>query len=164
MVSLQPLNDDEATDFLDQSVREFLAERVPAAQLTSDLVATMHKELRTEFLTAGIGTRGHHFDAILSEGERVGQVWFGPQAGHDTELYIGEINIRAERRREGHARAAVQLILEHARRSHVACVRLTVAQDNTAAVAFYESVGFKTSRSDEVDCEMWIAVATGEAI
>ena len=74
-------------------------------------------------------------------------------------LDLGRDAARAERRREGHARAAVERILDHARSSHFARVGLTVTRADTDAVDLYESLGFVTTRRDDTDREMWVAVS-----
>ena len=54
-------------------------------------------------------TSSHRFEAIISNGDGVGPVWFGPLQDDDSDLYNCDISITAERRREGHARAAIDL-------------------------------------------------------
>ena len=158
MVSFEPLAIDEANAFLDESIREFVSERVPADH--ADIaVEKIREELSHRLLPNGILTSGHHFDAIISNGDGVGRVWFGPLQDDESDLYICDISIAAERRREGHARAAVERILDHARSSHFARVGLTVTQTNTDAIDLYESLKFVTTRRDDTDCEMWVVVS-----
>ncbi len=78
--------------------------------------------------------------------------------GSDTDVYICDITIDVERRREGHARAAIELILDSATQSHASRVGLTVVQANTDAIGLYESLGFVTTRSDDTEREMWTVV------
>ena len=104
-------------------------------------------------------TSGHRFEAIVSNGDGVGRVWFGPLQDDESDLYICDISIAAERRREGQARAAVERILDHARSSHFARVGLTVTQTSTDAIDLYESLGIVTTRRDDTDREMWVVVS-----
>ena len=157
MVSFEPLAIGEANAFLNESIREFVAERVPADHVDAG-IERMREELSQRLLPNGILTSGHRFVAIICNGERVGRVWFGPLKDDESDLYIFDISISGERRREGHARAAVERILDHARSRHFARVGLTVTQANTDAIDLYESLGFVTSRSDDTDREMWVAV------
>ena len=120
-------------------------------------------ELRHRLLPDGILTAGHRFEAIVSDGERVGRVWFGPLQVGDNDVYICDISIAVERRREGHARAAIELILDHATQIDATRVGLTVAQANTNAIGLYESLGFVTSRSDATAREMWTVVGARPA-
>ena len=76
-------------------------------------------------------TSSHRFEAIISKRDGVGRVWFGPLQDDDSDLYNCDISITAERRREGRARAAIDL---------------------------YESLGFVTTRRDDTDREMWVVV------
>ena len=77
-------------------------------------------------------TSGHRFEAIVSNGDGVGRVWFDPLQDDESDLYNCDISIAAERRREGHGRAAIDL---------------------------YESLGFVTTRRDDTDREMWVVVS-----
>jgi ribosomal protein S18 acetylase RimI-like enzyme len=158
MVSFEPLAIDEANAFLDESIREFVFERVPADHVDAG-IERMREELSQRLLPNGILTSGHRFEAIISNGEGVGRVWFGPVQEDESDLYICDISIAAERRREGHGRAAVERILDHARSNHFARVGLTVTQAKTDAIDLYESLGFITTRSDDTDREMWVVVS-----
>ena len=157
MVSFEPPAIDEANAFLDESIREFVFERVPADHVDA-AVEKMREELNRDSPN-GILTSGHRFEAIISNGDGVGRVWFGPLQDDESDLYICDISITAERRREGHARAAVERILDHARSSHFARVGPTVTRADTDAVDLYESLGFVTTRRDDTDREMWVAVS-----
>jgi ribosomal protein S18 acetylase RimI-like enzyme len=158
MIAFEPLAIDEANAFLDESIREFVIERVPADHVDAG-IEKMREELSQRLLTDGIRTNGHRFEAIVSNGETVGRVWFGPLQHDGSDLYICDISIATERRREGHARAAVERILDHARSSPFARVGLTVTQGNFDAIDLYESLGFVTTRSDDTEREMWVVVS-----
>ena len=76
MVSFEPLAIDEANAFLDESIREFVSERVPADH--ADIaVEKIREELSQRLLPNGTLTNGHRFEAIISNGDGVGRVWFG---------------------------------------------------------------------------------------
>lgn len=158
MVAFEPLDVDEANAFLDESIRDFLTERSLAGQATDDDFETMRRELRQQLLPEGIHTSGHRFEAILSNGERVGRIWFGPLRDSATDVYICDISIAIDRRREGHARAAIELVIDLAEHSQATRVGLTVAQANTAAIALYESLGFVSTRGNDTEREMWVIV------
>lgn len=87
--------------------------------------------------------------AIVSDGERVGRVWFGPLQGSHTDMYICDITIGENHRGQVHAKAAIELILDDARQHHRSRVGLTVAHAYVDAVALYESLGFVTTGSDD---------------
>ena len=59
------------------------------------------------------------------------------------ELHITTIAVRPEYRRRGHARAMIGAAL--AAYPHAACVDLEVRPTNAAAVALYESLGFRAT-------------------
>ena len=117
MVSFEPLAIDEANAFLDESIREFVSERVPADHVDAG-IEKMREEFSQRLLPNEIPTSGHRFEAIISNGEGVGRVWFGPLQDDESDLYICDNSIAAERRREGHAQAALKRILNHARWRH----------------------------------------------
>ena len=59
------------------------------------------------------------------------------------ELHVTTIAVRPERRRRGHARALIGAALAAYPRAR--CVHLEVRPTNTAAVALYESLGFRVT-------------------
>lgn len=160
VTSFEPLDIDEANAFVEESIRGFLAERLPAHQITHAHIERVRDELRQRLVPDGALTDGQRFESIVSDGERVGRVWFATLQDIGKDVYICDISIEAERRREGHARAAIELILDHASRLDAARVGLTVAQTNGDAIALYESLGFVTGKSDAAEREMWAVVGT----
>lgn len=161
MVSFEPLNIDEANDFVESSIRGFVAERLPADHVTDAILDRVRPELRERLLPNRTLTSGHRFEAIVSGGERVGRVWFGPLHENPSDVYICDITVDAERRREGHARAAIELVLVDAAQRRASRVGLTAAQSNTGAISLYEALGFVTTRSDAAEREMWAVVVPG---
>lgn len=88
VVSFEPLDIGEANAFLERSLRDFLAERLSADQVTDALLDRARNELRQRLLPDGTLTSGHRFEAIVSGGERVGLVWFGPPQGIDRRVHL----------------------------------------------------------------------------
>jgi histidinol dehydrogenase len=70
------------------------------------------------------------------------------------ELYVWRLMIAAEHQRRGHGRAAMQWVVEEARRLGVAQVALSNVEGNPAGV-FYERFGFRyTGHIDDGELEM----------
>lgn len=161
VIAFVPLDADEANAFVEENIQGFLVERLPAEQVTDANAERLRDELRLRLLPDGVLTAGHRFEAIVSEGERVGRIWFGTLDDGSDDVYICDISIAVQHRREGHARAAIEQVVDHARQVGAAQVGLTVTQANTGAIGLYESLGFVTGRSDVTEREMWAAVDGG---
>lgn len=161
MIALELLDVDEATAAVEESIQEFIIERLPVSELTDDGTRKMRSALRQRLMTEGLPRGSHCLAAIISEGVNVGRVWFGPLDGDDTAVYVYDIRVAADHRRNGYARAAMQLIVDHAAHCGARRVGLSVAHANAGAIDLYESLGFVTRHTDDFQREMWTEVDHG---
>ncbi len=67
-VSFEPLGIDEANAFLEESIQGFVAERLPAEQVTDANLDRVRRELLQRLLPNGTLTSGHRLQASVSGG------------------------------------------------------------------------------------------------
>lgn len=114
------------------------------------------REQRARLLPEGVATPGHRFVWIGGgDGRRIGECWFGPLAGSETDWYVFDIELAEGHRGRGYGRAAVQAVVERCRRAGARRVGLTVARDNAPALAAYRAAGFVVGREAGDSLELW---------
>jgi len=115
--------------------------------------------LRTQILDLQYRTRrlGAHSSypegesrIILLDGEPAGWLY---TAVLEEKLWVAEVMVLPEFRGRGAGAAALSEVLAEARRTGK-CVGLTVNTTNTAAIRFYERLGFERTGGSEVQYEM----------
>jgi ribosomal protein S18 acetylase RimI-like enzyme len=117
------------------------------------MIGQQHAKL----LPDGVATPGHRFVWICSPaGERVGECWFGPLFGSDTDWYVFDIELDEAHRGRGLGQAAMAAIADVCRTMGASRLGLSVAADNERAIAAYRAVGFVATRQDETSAEMWL--------
>lgn len=158
MIRFEPLSVEEANAFVDEGILDFLNERSTSGHVTVDEFDRAKSDQQRDLLPDGVHTVGQRFETIVVDDTNVGRIWFGPLMGNPTDIYIYDIRIEAERRRRGHAREAIELVIAHAHDGGATRVGLTVAEAHHAAVGLYEQLGFTTARSDTVQREMWLEI------
>lgn len=70
-------------------------------------------------------------------------IWSG-----DLECYLSELYVVPQRRRQGLGRALMEASIEHARQRGATYMDLATGDDDTAARALYESLGFSNRGGD----------------
>ncbi|MDX6581104.1 MAG: hypothetical protein QOI10_288 [Solirubrobacterales bacterium] len=81
----------------------------------------------------------------------IAQLRFFPSMWSDgSEAYLEELYIAPKRRGEGLGRALLEAAMEHARERGAMNIGLNTSEDDTAALALYESAGF-TNREGRPD-------------
>jgi len=75
----------------------------------------------------------------------IGVLWYECEAQSAQEAFINEIEIAPAYRRQGHGRAALQLLQARLRAQGVTRLELSVFSHNRAARAFYRTLGFSPS-------------------
>lgn len=102
------------------------------------------------------GSSGHQFRSIDDRGRTIGRLWYGPVTESSNDRYLFEIDIDEVERGRGAGRWALQAVISELDNSNVVRLGLNVSQSNTAAVALYESLGFKAGHANESGTEMWL--------
>ena len=108
-------------------------------------------------VAAILGPSGLHVDLAAELGRDIALPWVLRSAPSEPplafllawsvadELHLLDMATHPEHRRQGHSRALLQALLDHARREHKRLVLLEVRHTNAPAIALYQSVGFQTT-------------------
>lgn len=76
------------------------------------------------------------------DGEPHGLVWGVIHDAHSTSAHIYQMWVKAESRGQGVGRLLLRALIAWATELRLNSLYLTVNQDNSAAISFYESIGF----------------------
>ncbi len=105
-------------------------------------------ELR-RLLPSGAATPGHHVTHVVdvAEGGRVGVLWVGPSRQEPTQAWVFDVELDESARGRGLGRAAMLAAEDLARADGYASVGLNVFGPNRRARALYDSLGYRTVRT-----------------
>lgn len=106
-----------------------------------DARAKAEREM-AQLFPRGRARPGHHlFHLVDAErGERVGALWYRED---ERGLWLNQVTIAPDRRREGLGREAMALLEDEARRLGATRIELNVFGGNEPARAFYRSLGYR---------------------
>ena len=105
-----------------------------------------------ELLPLGLHSPGHQLFEILDpDGQAVGQAWL--HLGPTGRAHLYDLFIEPLRRREGHARRALQALLAEAARQGAGHLGLNVLAANEAALSLYRQLGFQV-HSLQLSCPL----------
>jgi len=145
VLTLEPLNADSFSEFLEQAVAGYASDNVAAGRwMPQDALSLARKETE-QLLPVGATTPGHYFFGISVPGTPapVGYLWLASmQRGSAKVAYIYQIVIKPEHRRHGYAREALRQAEAFAAEDGHAAMALNVFAPNTAAQALYRSLGY----------------------
>lgn len=99
-------------------------------------------------LPQGLDTPDHYIYEIISEstGAVVGVIWFASVAKHGIRsAFVYDVEIKAECRRQGYARAAFEALEILVRTLGLPSIGLNVFNHNPGAQALYESLGYEVT-------------------
>jgi ribosomal protein S18 acetylase RimI-like enzyme len=149
MPVLRPITDEEFSDWLDQAVPGYAAEKVAAGNWPEAGALERSQQEHLALLPQGPRTPDHHFFSILDdEGAQVGTLWFavkgeGEGEGARRVAYVYGVDVFEARRRQGHARRAFAALEDEVRRLGLSGIALHVFGHNTGAQALYAALGFR---------------------
>lgn len=130
-------NDVEAVASLIAAFRSWWGKDEPTLEEIRSTVAVLLDDPNTEFLLAASGD-GVPAAGVCQLRYRL-SVWTGADDCWLEDLYVGDAA-----RGAGLGRALVQAAFERARERGCRRIELDVNEENTAAIAFYERLGFTT--------------------
>jgi RimJ/RimL family protein N-acetyltransferase len=91
-----------------------------------------------------------HWFVIEADGRSVGAICLFAPTAEPSEAEWGRLVLAPEERGKGYARRALELLVEHARRSGIRKLRCEVVAGNPAAEAIYSRLGFREIGREEV--------------
>lgn len=137
---------DEATfqAWRQATVREYAAEKVTAgAWQPGDALERSEQEF-ARLLPDGRSTEGHQLRSMVDDaGRRVGHAWFvAEDRPFGRVAFIYDIAVEPDKRRKGHAQAALRGIEDYAREAGCVGVQLHVFGGNAGARELYRKAGY----------------------
>jgi ribosomal protein S18 acetylase RimI-like enzyme len=145
MTALRTMSVSEFEAWLEQSIKEYAADKVAAGQwLESESIDLSRKE-NDELLPLGLQTPDNHFFTIAGvESESVGVLWFAVKKKFNAPIaFVFELAVWPEHQRQGHASRALLALEEEVRRQGLSGIALHVFGHNTSARALYAKLGYE---------------------
>ena len=131
--------------WLESSVAGYAEDKVASGQWPrEDALARSLAEFAA-LLPQGLATPDNHLFEILAtaDGPTVGYLWFAVEDHHGVRgAYVYDVEIKAEFRRQGHARRAFRLLDAIVASLGLATIGLHVFGHNPGAQALYSQLGF----------------------
>jgi ribosomal protein S18 acetylase RimI-like enzyme len=127
------------------AIPAYALEHVEDGMWTSAEAVIRSQEAHAALLPQGLKTRGHEFVHLHVAGQPapVGFLWWGEtEAAGEPGAYVYGIEVEANARRRGIARAALHQLERQARARGCRFVALHVFGHNRAARELYEQLGF----------------------
>lgn len=138
---------DEYADYTAARDHEYVASL--SASMSEEAAWQKVRADRARLLPDGLATEGHRL--LVAEdhaGRPVGSLWLGlsdPRTGSPDTAWLFDIHVEPQRRREGFGRAMLTAVEATARDLGAKHLALNVFAENTAAVAMYQSTGYRVA-------------------
>jgi ribosomal protein S18 acetylase RimI-like enzyme len=144
MIRLEPMDDATYETWYERSVREYADEKVVSGNWLAEDALARSERAFAELLPDGRATPGHEIRAMVNDaGIRVGYAWFVPEdRPFGRVVFIYDIAVDPEHRRNGYAQAALGEIEAYARDHGYVGVQLHVFGGNAGARELYRRAGF----------------------
>ncbi|MDH2906141.1 MAG: GNAT family N-acetyltransferase [Methanomassiliicoccales archaeon] len=146
MVTLLPLSPPEFDDYLNDSIRNYAAEKVRAGTWTEAGADVLSKEAFDQLLPQGLDTEHQHLYSIVDEASRnkVGMVWIGVKDRSPVPgAWIWDIIIYEQYRRRGYATETLHALDRLLQTMNIDSLSLHVFGHNAGALSLYEKNGFR---------------------
>lgn len=139
---LHPLPAGAFAAWLDGAIARLADYLQASGRATPEQALAQAQRSHAELLPQGLQTPGHHvFEIHAARGGVVGQLWL--HAGPSGRAHLYDLFIEPRHRRQGHARRALQALLDQAAQLGAQRLGLNVLADNEAARGLYEQLGFQ---------------------
>lgn len=144
MNALRPMTEAEYATWLEEAIPSYGQDKVASGQWTAAEALELSRQEHEHLLPQGLATPEHHFHTVVdAAGDAVGILWFAEKTKFGERIaYVFNIEIRPQRRRQGHALRAFQALEDEVRRLGLKGVALHVFGHNHAAQALYARLGY----------------------
>ena len=145
MLVLRRMNNAEYAAWLAEAVSAYAVDKVASGQWSEVESAELSRKEHEKLLPEGLESKGNHLFSILSDsGEPVGTLWFAESAKFGLPIaYVYNIVVAPDRRRQGHARRALQALEVEVKTIGLHGVALHVFGSNHAARELYAKLGYE---------------------
>ena len=141
---LRPMLPDEFEVYLAWAIDDYAAELERNGKAVGEAAKVTSRASFDSMLPDGLATQGHLLLVAVDpdDGQRVGVLWFGPSTDDPAMVWVYDITVDEERRRQGWGRAIMRAFEREARARGFARAGLNVYGDNHVARRLYESLGY----------------------
>lgn len=154
MIRFETMSEGAFERFLAEVVDEYAAEHVRGGRWTAEEAPEAARATYAELLPQGVNTPDHYLRVIVDagSGDRVGVIWYWHERQRE-RVFLYDIVIDAEKRRQGFAEQALLRLEEETRKLGASQVLLHVFGHNMAARRLYEKMGFEVTN---VNMRKWV--------
>ena len=148
MTALQPMPPTSFEAYRLASARGYASDNVSSGRWPSESALDRALQDFDQSLPQGLATPDNHVYEIRDESRSatVGVVWFAVVEKNGLKsAFVYDLEVQAEYRRQGHARAAFRLLEPLVRSLGLSSIGLHVFIQSVAAQALYESLGYKVT-------------------
>lgn len=153
MTTLAPMRTEAYPAFFEEAVSFYAAENIKGGCWRAEEALGLSLAETEHMLAQGLETPDHYIFEIFAavEEEPVGYVWVAAlPRGTAKVAFVDQLSVKSKYQRQGHARAALNLIEQRARGLGLMGMELHVFAPNPGAQALYESVGYKVSSTNMI--------------
>lgn len=145
MTKLDPMTEDEYTQFMKLSAENHITDQIKASMWTEEEAPQKMRELTAKFLPQGLSTPNHHFFTIsdLDKSAKVGALWyFITEQNGQPLIFVMDIQVYPEYKRQGYGTKAFQIMEQQAKELDIPMIALSVFPHNEPAKAMYQKLGY----------------------
>lgn len=145
MTTLEPMTQARYEDWLVATIREYAEEKVASGNYPAEGAIERSRAEFEALLPNGLQTEGHEILSMVDDADtNVGYVWFTiEERPVGRVVFIYDIAVDPEYRRNGHAQAALAHVEAHARERDCLGVMLHVFGSNVGARHLYAKAGYE---------------------
>jgi ribosomal protein S18 acetylase RimI-like enzyme len=144
MLTLMPLNDAEYATYLEQTVADYAAEHVKGGRWSAEEALEESRKELERLLPQGPQTPNQFLYTLTTDDQTpVGLLWYELRTQSAEQIvFIYDIEIKAEHRRQGFASQALAVLEAQAIRQGASKIQLHVFGHNQDAWRLYKKLGF----------------------
>ena len=146
MLKLIPMLETEFEPFMQISMKDQAEGQVIAGEWQAEEAEEKMRQLRAQFLPAGLETPDHFFYTLESgeTAQKVGSLWFTVMEQEGQRMiFVLDIQIDPAHRRHGYGSQAFLQMESIAREMGITTIALHVFMHNQPARAMYEKLGYQ---------------------
>ena len=145
---LAPMRPEAYSAYLEAAIAAYADDNVASGRGPREGALERSRADFADSLPQGLATPDNYLFEIKTEdsGPTIGALWFAVEERHGMRgAFVYDLEVHAEYRRQGHARAAFRLLEPLVRSLGLSSIGLHVFIQSVAAQALYESLGYKVT-------------------
>ena len=145
MSTLRRMTHTEFSEWLEESVPAYAADKVASGQWTEEESLERSRKENDELLPQGLDTPDNHlFTIVDSTSSPVGVIWFAVKTKFNAKVaFVFDVSVRPNCRRQGHAMRAFKDLEAEVQGLGLSGIALHVFGHNAPAQALYAKLGYE---------------------